>query len=214
MTMPGNRAQRLCFGLLAGIVAGGAVAAHGAALDEGRALYRQKKYTEARAILEPAVAADPSSAAAAYFLGMTIFKAGGAGSLESAHSLLGKAVRLEPGNETYLADYAGVCLLLADQESSLGLALEGSRDMARAIDENPADMEARDGLMQFYAKAPWPLGDSGKALSMAAEIAKRDPGRGPSAYQAIAAIFDRKGLREAALAARRASQSLAPARKE
>ena len=79
---------------------------------------------------------------------------------------------------------------------------------------NPDDMEARDGLMQFYAKAPWPLGDSSRALSMAGEIAKRDPKRGLAAYRAIGAIFERKGLHEAALAAGRAAQSLAPARKE
>jgi hypothetical protein len=145
---------------------------------------------------------------------MSVYRAGGPGALGSARALLGSAVRLEPANETYLADYAGVCLLLADRDNSLGLALEGSRDMARAIEENPADMEARDGLMQFYAKAPWPLGDSGKALALAAETAKRDPARGLAAYQAIAATFERKGLREAALAARAAAQSLAPGRKQ
>jgi len=212
MTVGRTRARGLCFGLLAGAIA--CSAARSAPLDEGRALYRQKKYAEARAVLEPAVAANPANAAAAYFLGMTIFRAGGPAALDSARALLGNAVKLEPANEGYLADYAGVCLLLADRNDSLGLALEGSRDMAKAIEMNPEDMEARDGLMQFYAKAPWPLGDSSRALSMAGEIARRDPKRGLAAYQAIGAIFERKGLKEAALAAGRAAQSLAPAHKD
>jgi tetratricopeptide (TPR) repeat protein len=180
-------------------------------MDDGRALYRQKKYAEARAVLEPLVAAEPSNAAAAYFLGMTLFRAGGPGALDASRTLLGKAVKIEPANATYLADYAGICLLLADRDNSLGLALEGSRDMARAIEENPGDLEAREGLMQYYAKAPWPIGDSAKALSMAGEIAKRDPKRGLAAYSSIAAIFDKRGLKEAAQAARNAAQSLAPA---
>ena len=211
MTVSRARAPGLCFGLLAGIIA--CTVARSAPLDEGRALFRQKRYAEARAVLEPAVAADPANAAASYFLGMAILRAGGPGALDASKVLLGKSAKLEPANAGYLADYAGVCLLLADRNDSLGLALEGSRDMARAIEMNPDDMEARDGLMQFYAKAPWPLGNSVKALSLAAEIAKRDPKRGLAAYQAIAALFERRGLHEAALAAGRAAQSLAPASK-
>jgi tetratricopeptide (TPR) repeat protein len=214
MTMGGTRVLWLCAGLLAGLWCGPLPVASAAPLDDGRALYRQKKYAEARAVLEPLVAADPSNAAATYFLGMTVLRAGGPGALDSSRTLLGKAVKLAPGNAGYLSDYAGVCLLLADRDNSFGLALEGSSAMSRAIEANPDDLEAREGLMQFYAKAPWPLGDPPKALAMAGEIAKRDPKRGLAAYLSIAAIFDRRGLKEDALAANRAAQSLAPARKD
>jgi len=178
------------------------------------ALYRQKKYSEARALLEPIVAAEPSNAAASYFLGMTVFRAGGPSSLDSARVLLAKASQLAPENAGYLAEYAGVCLLLADRDNSFGLALEGRDAMARAIAANPADLEAREGLMQFYAKAPWPLGDPDKALAMAGEISKRDPKRGVEAYRSIEALFARNGRKEQALAASQAAQSLAQGRQE
>jgi tetratricopeptide (TPR) repeat protein len=197
---------------LAGLCAAAAQAC-ATPLDDAVALYRHKKYAEARAALEPLVAANPSNAAAAYFLAMTLQRAGGPGSLDAAKALLAKAVKLSPGDSGYLGEYAGVCLLLADRDSSLSLAMEGSSDMARAIEMNPDDLEARQGLMQFYAKAPWPLGDPAKALDMAAEIARRDPKRGLAAYLSIQEIFERHGRAEDALSARRAAQSLAPAQK-
>jgi hypothetical protein len=123
-------------------------------------------------------------------------------------------VKLAPANAGYLAEYAGACLMMADRDNSLSLALEGSADMARAIDANPGDLEAREGLMQFYAKAPWPLGDPSRALAMAGEIARRDPKRGLAAYRSIAALFERRGLHEDAFAAAHAAQSLAPEHKE
>jgi tetratricopeptide (TPR) repeat protein len=209
MMAGGSRAS----GLLAGLCAAAACAL-ASPLGDGVALYKQKRYAEARAALDPVVAADPSNAAATYFLGMAVLRAGGPGALDSSRTLLARAVKLAPANAGYLAEYAGVCLLMADRDNSLSLAMEGSGDMARAIEADPGDLEAREGLMQFYAKAPWPLGDPAKALAMAGEIAKRDPKRGLAAYQSIAAVFDRRGLGEEALAAGRAAQSLAPARKD
>ena len=178
-------------------------------LADAVALFRHKKYAEARAILEPIVAADPSNAAASYYLGMTLLRAGGPSSLDSAQVLLARAVRLAPGDAGYLADYAGVCLLMADRDNSFGLAVEGRDAMTRAIAANPADLEARAGLMQFYAKAPWPLGDADKAMDLAAEIARRDPKRGIAAYRSAEAIFRRNGMDNEALAAGQAAQRLA-----
>jgi tetratricopeptide (TPR) repeat protein len=43
---------------------------------------------------------------------------------------------------------------------------------------DPDNLDAREGLLQFYAQAPWPIGSSSKAAAQAAEIAKRDPVRG------------------------------------
>jgi tetratricopeptide (TPR) repeat protein len=214
MRVGGTRAFGLLAGLLAVLFAGSGSTALGAPLDDGIALYRHKKYPEARAALEPVLAADPSNAAAAYFLGMATLRAGGPKALDDSKALLARAVKIAPTNAGYLAEYAGVCLLMADRDNSLGLALEGSGDMERAIAMNPGDLAAREGLMQFYAKAPWPLGDPAKAMAMAGEIAKRDPKRGLADYRSISALFDKRGLREQALAATHAAQSLAPAGKE
>ena len=114
-----------------------------------------------------------------------------------------------PENEVYLAEYAGVCLLLADRDSSLTLAIEGRNAMARAIAQNPADLDAREGLMTFYAQAPWPLGDANRAFAEAGEIAARDPKRGRAAYRTIGEIFLRGGRSERAQSAFKAAQNLA-----
>ncbi|HEY1791922.1 MAG TPA: hypothetical protein VGG34_03325 [Opitutaceae bacterium] len=181
-------------------------------LDDAVLLYREHHYAQARSALEPLAAAQPSNAEAAYYLGMAIKRAGGQGSLDGAHLWLGKAVKLAPANLGYLADYGGVCLLLADRDSSLTLAVEGRDAMIRAVAGNPADLEACEGLMRFYARAPWPLGDARKAMDLAANIARRNPARAPAAYASLVAGLEAAGRREDADLARQAG-GLAPAAK-
>jgi tetratricopeptide (TPR) repeat protein len=181
-------------------------------VDDAAELFRQRRFAEARAALEPIAAAQPSNAEASYYLGMALLRLGGPASLESSRLWLGRAVKLDPENEGYLADYAGVCLLMADRDSSFSLALEGRDAMTRAIAEKPGDLEACEGLMRFYAKAPWPLGNADRALALAAQIARSDPKRGLAAYRSIGATFERSGRADKAQAASQAAQSLAPDR--
>jgi Flp pilus assembly protein TadD len=204
-------APRVGLCLLAGLSWGPAPARAASPLADAEALYNSRHYPEARALLEPLVAAEPSNAAASYFLGMAYLRAGGPAALDSARQWLGRALKLAPDDEGYLAEYAGVCLLMADRDSSFSLALEGRDDMARAVEANPGDIEAREGLMRFYAKAPWPLGDSGKAMDMAAAIARKDPVKGHAEYLALAATFGRQGRSQEANTAAKAAQSLAAA---
>jgi tetratricopeptide (TPR) repeat protein len=190
-----------------------AAAALGATpIGDAVALFGQKRYAEAKAILEPLAASEPSNAEASYYLGMAFLRLGGPASLDSSRLWLGRALRIAPDNEGYLADYAGVCLLMADRDSSFSLALEGRDAMARAVAANPGDLGACEGLMRFYAKAPWPLGNAGRALALAAQIAKADPRRGLAAYRSIQATFERNGRADDARAASQAAQSLAQGR--
>jgi Flp pilus assembly protein TadD len=205
MTCGGIWARWLGLALLAS-----APVVHGTPISDATELFGKKKYAEARAILEPLTAAEPSNAAAAYLLGMAFLKQGGPTGLDSARLWLTKATKLEPENEPYLADYAGVCLLMADRDSSFSLAMEGREAMTRAVASKPDDLDACDGLMKFYAKAPWPLGNAGKALGLAAQIARYDPKRGEAAYRSIQATFERTGRAEQARQASDAAQSLAP----
>ena len=195
--------------LLAALLVFPALAAAATPVDDAVALYRQKKFPEARSLLEPIASAEPTNAPASYWLGMAYLRQGGPTGLDSARLWLGKALKLEPGNETYQADYAGVCLLMADRDSSFSLALEGRDGMTRAIAANPSDLGACEGLMRFYAKAPWPLGSPVRARSLADHIAKLDPKRGAAAYLAIAAIFEKDGLKQDSLSAAQAAQALA-----
>jgi hypothetical protein len=64
--------------------------------------------------------------------------------------------------------------------------------------------------MEFYAKAPWPLGDADKAMEQAAEIARRDPKRGAAAYRDAGGIFEKRGPRRACARRRSASAKARP----
>lgn len=202
------KAVVLCAGVLAGVCEGLPSPASAAPVGDAIALYKQGRYGEARAALERIAASDPSNAQACYFLGMSLLR-GSPPSLDAARSWLAKAVRLDPANEGYLAEYAGATMLVADRDGSLGLALEGRDAMARAIKMNPSDLAACEGLMRFCAKAPWPLDDAEKALALADEIARRDPKRGAAAYRLIASLFEKRGMAQKALIASQAAQKLA-----
>jgi len=194
--------------LLAALCGGFGPGAAASQVGDAIALYKQGRYSDAKAALEPLAASDPSDPAACYFLAMALQRVAPP-SLDSARKWLAKAVRLAPKNETYLAEYAGVCWLIADRDRSFGLALEGRDSMAKAIAMNPADLEACEGLMRFNATAPWPLGDPDKALALASEIAKRDPKRGSEAFRTIARLFEGEGRARQALLASQAAQRLA-----
>lgn len=149
-----------------------------APLDDAIALYDAKRYPEARAALEKLTAAEPTNAAAAHQLGLTLLLRGDTNALKDAVPWLAKAAELEPTNSTYLADFGGPCMQLADKTNSLSGATRGRDAMLKAIELNPNNLDAREGVMQFFAQAPWPIGSSVKAAAQADEIAKRDPARG------------------------------------
>ncbi|HEY1847690.1 MAG TPA: hypothetical protein VGG37_00730 [Opitutaceae bacterium] len=201
-------ARRACTAAFA--LAALASAALSAPIDDAAALYRSKHYAEAKAILAPLASAGKPDPAATYFLGMACLKLGGPSSLDDAHQWLGKAVKLAPENAGYLADYAGVCLLLADRDNSLALAVEGRDSMTRAIAADPSDIDARQGLMRFYAKAPWPLGEPDKAVALAVDISRRAPSRAEEAFKSLADSFDAAGRKERAAEARKMAAGLAP----
>ena len=189
-----------------------ATGALSATVDDAVALYKSKRYAEAKAALEALASGGEPSPAADYYLGMACLKLAGPSSLDDARLWLGRSVKLAPGNAGYLADYAGVCLLMADRDNSLPLAVEGRDAMTRAIAADPGDIDAREGLMRFYAKAPWPLGDPGQALDQAAEISRRAPSRAQAALKLLADSFELAGRRERADEARKMAAGLAPSK--
>ena len=146
-------------------------------LDSAVALYREKKFPEARAALEKIAAAEPPSAAACYYLGMTLRLRGDATALDEAVPWLQKAVDLEPNNATYLADFGGTSMQFAQKNSSLSAANKGRDAMEKSLTINPDNLDAREGLWRFYDGAPWPIGSSSKAAKQLEEIRKRDPDR-------------------------------------
>ena len=209
MRGPGVAAPGLCAWLLGALLPAAELAA--SPLGDAVGLYKARHYAEAEALLLPLASAEPADPSACYYLAMALQRLGGDKALDSARTWLGKAVARAPDNEVYVAEYAGVCFLLADRDSSYSMAQEGRDSMVRAVELDPGDLEAREGLMKFYAQAPWPLGDADKAFAEAMEIAKRDPKRGAEAYRAMASIFEKAGRADRAQSATAAAQSLARA---
>jgi len=163
------------------------------ALDAAVALYRAKQYPAAQAALEKIAGSAPPNAAACYYLGMTLRHRGDEPALEAALPWLEKAVSLAPDNGAYAGDYGGTCLQLADKRRSLSLATRGRNAMEKAIRLDPDNLDARDGLMQFYARAPWPLGSKSRARALAEELARRNPALGLREFLRLGRVFEKAG---------------------
>lgn len=146
-------------------------------LDDAIALYKEKKTLEARAALETLTAAEPGNAEACYYLGLTLLRTHDPKLLESAVAWFKKAVDLQPENVAYLFEYGGNCLNLSDKTRSLSTANRGRDALEKLLTLAPAHLEAHVALYQFYEQAPWPLGNSAKAIAHLEEIRLREPDR-------------------------------------
>lgn len=149
-------------------------------LEDAIALYRDRRFPEARAALEKIANREPGNAAACYYLGMTLKRRADATALDDAIRWLEKAATLEPTNAHYLADFGGTSLQLAAKNRSYSAATRGRDAMEKSLALDPANLDARVGLFHFYRQAPWPLGSTAKAARQLAEIRKRDPALGTS----------------------------------
>jgi cytochrome c-type biogenesis protein CcmH/NrfG len=183
-------------------------------LDAAVQLYAARQYPEAQAALEALVAAHPSDAAACYYLGMTLRHRGDDRARDAAVTWLEKAVTLDPANATYLGDYGGTCLELADQHHSFTFATRGRSAMEKAIALDPDNLDARQGLMQFYARAPWPLGSAARARTEADEILRRAPARGLRTFLVLGRALEKAGNRAEARDAFAVAARLDPASSE
>ena len=147
-------------------------------------------------------AGEPHDDAKSYHdLGMMIEKKGGEEALKESLPWLEKAAAVEPPNSDYVGDYGGACLRLADLTDSYFLAVKGRDLLKTAIKLNPDDVEARAGLMEFFARAPWPLGNVSEAEFQAAEIGRRDAILGAQQEVRLGGWFEKKDRKDAALRA-------------
>lgn len=146
-------------------------------LEAAEKLFAMRRYPEARIAFEKILAADPKNAAACHRLGLAIKARNDTPAYEEAIKWLEKAVELEPKNPIYLGDYGGTSLLLAARTSSFSAATKGRDAMEKAVALKPDYLDAREGLVQFYQRAPWPIGSNAKANAHLEEIRKRDPDR-------------------------------------
>ena len=168
------------------------------ALDAAIGLYQSKQYPAAQVALAKLAMVAAPNPAVCYYLGMTLSHRGDGQAMDAALPWLEKAVALAPKNATYLGDYGGTCLQLADEHHSFTFATRGRNALEKAIGLDPNNLDARNGLMQFYARAPWPLGSRARANEQAGEIARRNPARGVHAYLVLGRSFEKAGDHAAA----------------
>ena len=161
--------------LVALLVPGLQAADQSGEFEAALALFKARRYPEARVALEKIVAADSRHAAALHFLGRTIIARNDNAAFKEGLVWLERAAELEPGNAIYLGVYGGASLQYAARANSVSAATKGRDAMEKALALDPDYLEAREGLFQFYQRAPWPIGSAAKAKEQLEEIRRRDP---------------------------------------
>ena len=152
-------------------------------IDEAVRLFESGKFDEAKTALEAIESKDAKSARAAFYLGRI---AGHQRGLDEAIRWFKKAVDLEPtssAHHMWLGDaYASKAQRAGVFEKPF-LSRSIRKEIEKAVELDPSNLDARQGLVQFYVMAPGILGGSAqKAKEQAAEMAKRDAVRGHRMY--------------------------------
>ena len=160
--------------------AANAAIADSAPLSAAITLFDAKRVPEARALLADLVAREPKNPRALWYLGQCELKMQRRG---AAADILARAAALAPANAEILADYGSASLLYATERgvslTAIGYARRGRNALEQAVKLAPANIDYREGLAQFYSRAPGFVGgDFTRAYAHIAEIEKRDPSRG------------------------------------
>jgi tetratricopeptide (TPR) repeat protein len=162
-----------------------------AAREQGIRLYEQGRHADARRELTAFAKANPRDARAAHYLGLAHQRER---ELDRAIEWLEKAVRLDDGRSDYHLALAGALGERAASANPARQALLARRirtHLDRAVTLDPRNVDARFGLVQFYAVAPGVMGGSpARAREQAAEVRRLDPYRGVFAL-AIAHIAEK-----------------------
>ncbi|HSI07460.1 MAG TPA: tetratricopeptide repeat protein [Rariglobus sp.] len=150
------------------------------ALTAAIVLFDAHRVPEAREQLAGIVAKEPENIRALWYLGRSDLKMQ---RREEAATTLAKAAELAPLDHRILADYGSASLLRATELGAsfraLGFARRGRNALEQAVKLAPDIVGYREGLVQFYTRAPgFAGGDFDKAYAHIAEITKRDPARG------------------------------------
>lgn len=165
----------LVVALLAG--AGGQAAAQCAGTTQ--TMYQERKYDEARAETQAHLKQNPGDAAALYCMGRIATAQDKSG---EAVDWFEKAVKIDDRNSLYHLWLGQALGSEAQRANKLRQPFLGRRvksEFERAVALDPTSIDARHGLIQFYAVAPGIVGGSmEKAKAQAAEIAKLNAMRG------------------------------------
>lgn len=146
------------------------------ALAAARELYTARRDDEAQAALAQIVAAAPANHEAVYLLGRLAKRRGDWATVVARYE---RCTQLAPTNALYWADLGEAYGKLAKNAGvfrQLGLARNCRAALEKAVALAPDDLSYRQGLIEFYEKAPAVAGGGrDRALAQAEAIAARDP---------------------------------------
>ena len=146
---------------------------------KSRRLFQARKLPEAQAAFAKIAAVEPKNAEAASYLGLLALMRNDS---EQAVQWLEKATQLAPANSYYcrlLGDAYGQSAGKAGVFSKFGFAKKCLACYDKAIELDPNNLDARNGRIEYYRRAPAIVGGGmDKAYAEAAEIRRRDPLRG------------------------------------
>jgi cytochrome c-type biogenesis protein CcmH/NrfG len=181
-------------------------AADQALRDQAEALFREREWAQAQAVLERAAAAAPNDAETQGLLGKVYLTRGDA---EKAVAALERAAALAPQSSNYqrmLGDAYGISAQKAGMFGKMTFARKCKAAYDKAVELDPRNLEARWSLMEYCRQAPAFVGGGmDAAYAQAEEIRKIDANRGRIALATLY-MSDRKaveafGLFDEALAA-------------
>jgi tetratricopeptide (TPR) repeat protein len=136
-------------------------------------------FKRARTMLEERLAKNPKEADALVLMARVKLAYG---QLDEAANILQQAISLEPSNSDahlYLANTYGREAEKAGWLEKMGLARKVKKELQHATTLDPKNMDALEGMMDFYLEAPGVMGGSGKqAEEMASRILALDAVRG------------------------------------
>lgn len=163
-----------------------AFAADQATRDEVARLLTQRQWTEAQALLEKVVAAEPGNAEAWNSLAQTFLaRSDPAGAVSASE----KATALDASNSGYflqLGHAYGLSAVKAGLFSKVGFANKCKAAYDKAVELDPKNINARWSLMEYCRQAPGFMGGGmDKAYAQAAEIRTLDARRGRAAYASL-----------------------------
>ena len=148
-------------------------------LDAGIAAYKAQRWSDAEAAFRRAVAANAKDHAAQYWLGKALMAQDRASESEGHFE---RAVALQPGSSEYhlwLGNAVGRQAQTASKLKQPFLARRVKQEFETAVRLDGDNLDAREGLFQFYLQAPGFMGGGvDKARAEQREIARRNAYRG------------------------------------
>lgn len=152
-------------------------------LDQGKKLFDDERYAEARVVLQPV---GSKEAPAAFLLGRIALEQNDA---PKAVDWLEKAVALNPTSSVYydwLGKAYGVQAQKASKLKQPFLANKTKTAWEKAIALDPNNLEAKNDIILYYLQAPGFLGGSkAKARATALDIRQRNPYMGAVAMATV-----------------------------